>query len=93
MQVKHDASKYTFILLDDADQEIGYLSYRLGSEGELRATHTKVDPRHEGKGYAGLLLDALVAYAQSQNLKIVPVCSYVVRAFDKNPDRYASVIK
>lgn len=93
MKIDHNVDMCTFFLLDDEGHEVGHITYRIDSEDELRATHTKVQPGHNGRGYAGLLLDALADYAKSQDAKIVPVCSYVEQSFDKNPERYASVRK
>ena len=39
-----------------------------------------------GRGVAGVLVDALVADAREQGFKIKPVCSYVAKKFDDNPD-------
>ena len=42
-----------------------------------------VEPAFQGKGIAKALLDAAVAYARENGLKIHAVCSYVVRQFEK----------
>lgn len=93
MRTEHNVDTCTIALLGDEGQELGHIIYRVGDEGELRATHTKVHPEYNGKGYAALLLDALIEYAESQDAKIVPVCSYVVQCFDKDPERYATIRK
>ena len=45
--------------------------------------HTVVEPAFQGRGIAKALLDAAVAYARENSLKIHAVCSYVVRQFEK----------
>ena len=92
MTIHHDAEGNRFCLYDEAEELAGEIVYQHAGDGILHATHTNVLPQHEGKGYAAVLLDALCAWAVAQNLKIVPVCSYVVRAFSKRPEKYASVI-
>ena len=44
--------------------------------------HTYVSESLRGQGVAGKLLDALLEYAKNNNIKIKPVCSYVVSAFE-----------
>ncbi|MGI6105604.1 MAG: GNAT family N-acetyltransferase [Raoultibacter sp.] len=92
MTITHDKDACTLYLFDEQGHEVGHIMYRIGSGGELRATHTKVFPSFEGKGYALVLVNALVEYAEQQNLKIVPVCSYVARCFERDPERYSSVM-
>lgn len=55
--------------------------------GEVRAAeHTLVPPELGGKGVAARLVDALIEDARTQGFKVKPVCSYVVKAFEKHPD-------
>lgn len=93
MEIKHDEGKHRFDIFDSAGVHMGEIVYKPGGGDELRATHTEVFAPYEGQGVAGKLLDALVAYAVKNNKKIVPVCSYVVRAFAKNPDKYRAVLR
>ena len=92
MEIRHDCANQEFVLFNDENQAIGKITYERGTHGELFVPHTEVRPAYEGCGYAGQLLDALVAYAKSENVKVVPICPYVVRAFRKNPAKYAAVI-
>lgn len=93
MDISHEQKKYRFVLQNDDKSQIGYIEYRLGTGNEIYATSTHVNPEFEGRGLAAKLLDALAGYAEQQGLKIIPICSYVVRAFDKYPEKYAAVIK
>jgi predicted GNAT family acetyltransferase len=58
---------------------------------DMTVFHTEVDEDMEGKGYAGQILAALVAYARKQNLKVIPMCAYVRAQFDRHPDEYKDV--
>lgn len=93
MEVKHDLETRYFNLYDDNGTHMGEIEYKKGGNNEIYATHTEVFSEFEGKGYAAVLLDAMVKYAEENSLKIVPICPYVIRAFNKYPDKYASVIK
>ncbi|MDP4245361.1 MAG: GNAT family N-acetyltransferase, partial [Bacteroidota bacterium] len=57
----------------------------------LKAIHTEVDPAHEGKGIARQLLDAMVAHARENKLRVVPICPYVLAQFRRHPERYADL--
>lgn len=56
---------------------------KLGTD-RISADSTEVRPELGGQGIAKSLVLALVAYASENNLKIIPVCSYVVAFFKKN---------
>lgn len=93
MKIVHNESQRRFELYDDGGERIGEIEYRNGGNRDLYATHTEVNPQHEGKGYAKQLLNALADFAERNHYKIVPVCPYVTACFRKDPDRYAAVTK
>ena len=90
--IQNEAQK-RFDLYNDDGTHVGEIEYMSGGNNALYATHTEVFTGNEGKGYAGILLDALVAYAIAQDKKIVPICPYVKKAFLEHPEKYAAVIK
>lgn len=48
--------------------------------------HTFVSPVLRGQGVAKVLLDRAADYARGEELKMEPVCSYVVTAFERYKD-------
>jgi uncharacterized protein len=56
--------------------------YRL-MPGVMHMTHTEVPAELEGRGIAAALVQAALAHAQANGLKVNPVCSYV-RAYMRN---------
>lgn len=52
------------------------------------ADHTWVDDSLRGGGFAGKLLDALVAEIKKEKKFIQPQCSYVVSKFEREPEKY-----
>ena len=54
-------------------------------------SHTEVDPSYGGQGIAKRLLKSVVENALSRGGKIKPVCSYVVKEFERHPEEYAAV--
>lgn len=93
MKIIHDCEKQEFVMFDEENQFIGKITYVRGPHNEMMVPHTEVKPAYEGRGYAGQLLDALVECARNENVKVIPICPYVVRAFRKSPAKYAAVMK
>lgn len=48
----------------------------------LYVDHTYVDVKLRGQKIAEKLVDEVVSYAEKNNFKIIPVCSYVVSKFE-----------
>mgnify|MGYP001371835652 CR=1 FL=1 len=61
------------------------------TDGKLTVYHTEVNPGHEGKGFAKLLLNQLAGYARENNLKIIPLCPYVLSQFKRHPESYTDI--
>lgn len=57
----------------------------------LTVYYTKLDPQYEGKGYAKMLLDNLVKYAEDNDLLIDPECPFTLQQFEHNPEKYKDV--
>lgn len=54
-------------------KEVGNIEYKLDN-GIMTITHTRAHV--EGRGIGRLLVEAAIAYAKSQGMKILPQCSY-----------------
>ncbi|MES2416709.1 MAG: GNAT family N-acetyltransferase [Bacteroidota bacterium] len=61
------------------------------SDSNLTVYHTEVMPKAEGQGLAKTLLNAMVTYARSQNLKVIPLCPYVHAQFKRHPEAYEDI--
>ena len=62
-----------------------FCNYRLRDDVVL-LTHVEADPALRGSGAAGRLMEAIVAHARSQGLKLSPRCSYAVIWFKRHPE-------
>lgn len=60
------------------------------NDGVMIMDHTYVSDTLRGQGVAKKLLDTAAQYARDNNLKMKPICSYVVSAFEKS-DTYDDV--
>jgi predicted GNAT family acetyltransferase len=59
------------------------------SASVIEVTRTFVDPSLRGQGMADLLMQKVIAYAQSQGLRLLPSCEYAKRWMDKHPEHQA----
>ena len=55
--------------------------------GRLVFTHTEIDPSFGGRGLGGVLVGAALDAARSQEVKVVPLCSFVGAYIAKHPDQ------
>ncbi len=54
---------------------LALLNYRV-SDGVFQIDYVYVPAAYRGRGIAGQLMDAALAYAQSEGLRVHPICSY-----------------
>lgn len=73
----------------DGDKLAGRCTYVV-RDGLWELEHTIVDSAYGGQGIAGKLVQELAAQAREHGVKIVPVCSYALKTFEKNAE-YADV--
>ena len=72
--------------LDLADGQIGFAEYRLLDGGRILFPHTVVPEGHEGHGYGTRLIEAGLAHAREQGLKVIPQCSFFRAYMNKHPE-------
>lgn len=65
------------------DRQLGEITW-FEEGGVMKMNHTFVSDELRGQGVAKKLLDQSAEYARNNGLKMYPVCSYVVSAFDKS---------
>ena len=86
-EVLHQPDKNRYVIFLDGE-EVGEACY---TEREDRWVfdHTFVNPVHQGKNLAAILVrDAFVDVRENQHVKVEPTCSYVVRYMEKHPDTH-----
>lgn len=70
--------------IEDNGVEIAKIVFEYRNESTISAYETYVSTDLRGQGVAQQLLVKLVEFAREKNLKIVPVCSYVKKMFEKD---------
>jgi uncharacterized protein len=71
--------------------DLAFAEYVLDG-GRIVFTHTLVPEALGGQGLAGRLAKAGLDYAASQELKVVPRCSYIAGYIGKHPE-YAPLVE
>jgi uncharacterized protein len=85
--VVHDAENNRYEIFLDQER-VGLMDYVLAGD-EIRLTHTEVDPAHQGKNLAAILLrESLADIRKTATHRVVPICSYTVRYMEKHPDTH-----
>ena len=74
----------------DGDKQIGECHFTF-VEGRLIISRTDVDLGYEGQGIGKRLIQAVVDYARSEEIKIFPMCVYARKVMLSNSD-YADVL-
>ena len=67
------------------DGHTGTLEYRLGP-GAIVLIHTEVPEAMEGQGIGSSLVKYGLEYARSNNLKVIPRCSFVQAYLRRHPE-------
>ena len=79
-------------LIDEENNEdIGYISFDRKKDA-IVIISTVVYEKYQGKGMASALIKEILEYAKNNNLKIKPLCSFVVHYIEKHPEYKELVI-
>lgn len=89
MEIKKGNNK--FYIGESEENMVARITWKNGGDNVIVVDHTIVDPSLRGQGVAGKLLAKVVQMARTENLKIVPVCSYVVAKLTRN-DEYEDIL-
>lgn len=80
------AGNNKFYIGEDEQHPIAEITFKPAEGNTIIADHTYVSDELRGQGIAGKLFNALIDHARKNNLKIVPVCSYVKAKMEKSSD-------
>lgn len=85
-----DLNRYELWL---GEEKIGHADYEV-IDGVMHFTHTEVDPAHQGKNYAAILMrEAFNDIAEKDLGKVWPVCPYVVKYMARHPETQSLLVK
>ena len=64
-------------------QNLAGMFYRMTGDLQITIDHTEVDESLKGRGIGRDLLESLVEYARTENLKVIPMCSFARVTFER----------
>ena len=78
-----DGRRGRFVIYED-ELYAGEMTYEWQDARTIIVDHTGVESYFGGKGYGRLLIGAGVDFARREGLRIVPVCSFVRKSFERD---------
>ena len=78
-----DGRRGRFVIYED-ELYAGEMTYEWQDARTISVDHTGVESYFGGKGYGRLLIGAGVDFARREGLRIVPVCSFVRKSFERD---------
>ena len=75
-----------FELVDADGRRWAELTFSRTHPDQVIADHTEVDDALRGKNAGKRLFDALVAWARETHTRVIPLCPFVKRMFERDED-------
>lgn len=87
MNIKHDQTntKGSFYIEED-NLRVAEMTYTKNGDYRIIIDHTEVAESQKGKGLGKALVYEAVEFARNHNLKILPLCPFARRVFQKNKE-------
>lgn len=82
-QVTHDPERHRFEV--HLEGNTAYLEYE-SDDRVMYITHTIVPPALEGRGVGSALVKQALSYAERQQLKVIPICSFAAAYMSRHPE-------
>lgn len=86
MDIRHDPAAGVFSA--EVEGHPARLAYTRDG-GVMVVTSTRVPPEIGGRGIAARLVEAALAHARAEGLRVEPRCSYVAAWFERHPEHAA----
>ena len=90
MEIKEEKNR--FVLLNDEAKEIGEMTWSDAGPDIMIIDHTFVEPEYRGQKLAEKLVLNGVELARREGKKIIPLCPYAKKEFERNPE-YQDVLR
>lgn len=84
MEIKEEQNR--LVLLNDDAQEIGEMTWSDAGPDVMIIDHTFVDPEYRGQKLAEKLVFSGVELARREGKKIIPLCPYAKKEFERKPE-------
>jgi len=81
---REDNGKKGRFIIYENDEFAGEMTYTWAGKTKFIIDHTGVEEKFSGKGLAKQLVTEGVEYARQNEVKIIPLCPYAKRRFEKD---------
>jgi predicted GNAT family acetyltransferase len=85
IQLELNGSKGSFYISVDG-QHAGKMTFVFAGNDKIIIDHTEVNPEYNGKGFGKKMVSKAVEFARKKNIKIIPLCPFAKKVFDKTPE-------
>ena len=85
VQLNIEGNKGAFYIASEGTTN-ALMSFVFAGEHQIIIDHTEVRPEFNGKGYGKALVAQSVHYARENGIKIIPLCPFAKKVFDKTPE-------
>lgn len=83
---REDNGKKGRFVIYENDQLAGEMTYVWAGKSKFIIDHTEVKVNFSGRGLGKQMVMKAVAYARSHDLKIVPLCPFAKKVFEKDAE-------
>ena len=90
MEIKEEKNR--FVLLNDEANEFGEMTWSDAGPDIMIIDHTFVEPEYRGQKLAEKLVLNGVELARREGKKIIPLCPYAKKEFERKPE-YQDVLR
>ena len=80
-----------FELRLDGDEVASFAEYAI-RDGVMILPHTVTEPRHQGQGFAAIVIRHALDTARAANLQVVPSCWFAAEFIHEHPE-YADLVR
>ena len=78
--------KKGFFHIDVNGKTEAKMTFVFAGPDKIIIDHTEVNEGNNGKGFGKKMVAKAVEFAREKNIKIVPLCPFAKKVFDKTPD-------
>lgn len=80
----NDKKGYFYVKINDRIE--AKMTFVFAGPHKIIIDHTEVNPGHNGKNFGKRMVEKAVSFAREKNLKILPLCPFAKKVFDKTPE-------
>ena len=80
----NDKNGYFYIEVDG--KLAAKMTFVYAGSNKIIIDHTEVNEAYNGKGFGKQMVAQAVAFAREKNLKIIPLCPFAKKVFEKTPE-------